>query len=156
MKVYVLSERSYHEPKLQKPSDLKGVKQIGSAKFGPKCKCPVFVKDGYIYVKQRDWFSPSLPLHEAKDRGLISSINKKFIYDDNFGSVVLRNEAWLIIDGIDKIREDALRSNMVNEMIISLADGIGFDWTEIYHSDWVIFFEDIIDIVRGNDESILH
>ena len=96
MNLEIISSRRYGEPKLEKPKELKGIKQSGGAMFGPKCKCPVFVIESSMYVKHRDWFSRSISIPEAVNRGIISKQKNKFIYNDNFGSVVLRNEAWLL------------------------------------------------------------
>lgn len=95
--IEIIAERKWGEPPLKKPKALNGVKQLGSVPFGSKCKCPVYVTRTDIYLKHRDFFSPCISLQRAKEHGIIDNWNHKFIYNDNFGGVVLRNEAWLRI-----------------------------------------------------------
>ena len=148
MVVEILSERLYGEPKLKKPPEIVGLKQAGSAKFGSKCKCPVFIQDNSVYVKHRDWFSAYIPISVAENIGFIDRRRQKFIYNDNFGSVVLRNEAWLKINDLSVDKSAIFTHEMVNKLIIATADELGFDWEDIYHYDWVKFYEDIINIVK--------
>jgi hypothetical protein len=115
MEFYIHSSRKYGEPKLSKPEPLCGVNQTFSEVFiHNKCSFPVFVlKDAdQIWIKAQDWFSPSFippvpqdvgkPQHEtlAKYFPNQKPQNEKFMYPDNYGSVVLRCEAWIYFTGV--------------------------------------------------------
>lgn len=97
MKIEILSSREFGEPKLSKPKELKGLKQAGTALFGPKCKCPFYLAPSHVYVKHRDFFSPDISRTDALRVGIIDKFNPRFVYNDSFGSVVLRSDAWLKI-----------------------------------------------------------
>lgn len=142
MNLEIISSRRYGEPKLEKPKELKGIKQSGGAMFGPKCKCPVFVTESSVYVKHRDWFSRSISIPEAVNRGIISKQKSKFIYNDNFGSVVLRNEAWLKIE----VDWDIFKPQLVNDLIRRTEWVAGLREFDLENHDWVRFYEDIISI----------
>lgn len=144
----IISERSWGDPKLPKPKILKGIKQSGSAQFG-KCKCPVFFTEEKVYVKHRDWFSASIPIPEAERLGIIDKIKNKFIYNDNFGSVVLRDEAWLEIDrDFGNFEPDE-----VNTLIYKLSVVTGYEYWDLAHYTWVKFFEDIYRLEKENKTS---
>ena len=104
------SFRKYGQPKLTKPKELKGVKQSFTCDFIPKkCKCACFVKDNDLYIKHRDYFSKELeveeedfdkPLEYLCKKYLGKDKNSKFVYDDCWGSIILRNEAWIKVENI--------------------------------------------------------
>ena len=59
------SFRKYGQPKLDKPKELKGIKQALSVDYIPKkCKCQVFILDKDIWIKHGDYFSPSMKVEE--------------------------------------------------------------------------------------------
>lgn len=111
MSIQILKKRFYGEPKLSKPKELKNIKQEFSVEFiKNKCKFSCFKKDNDLYVLCRDYFSKPMEI-KLEDYGAPLSflcekylgkdkINKKFIYDDCFGSIVLRNECWFKINNI--------------------------------------------------------
>lgn len=83
--------RYYGEPKLTKPKELKGIKEIFSVDYiRNKCKCKVYVIGNDLWIQHRDFFS-----REIYDTN--HEFRKKFIYNDTFGSIVLRNEAYIHI-----------------------------------------------------------
>lgn len=104
------SFRTFSMPKLSKPKKLKGIKQSFSVDFIPKkCKCGCFIKDNDLYIKHRDYFSPSLeveeddfdkPLEYLCNKYIGTSKKSKFCYPDSWGDIVLRNEAWIEIKNI--------------------------------------------------------
>ena len=108
MKLY--SFRSYGQPKLTKPKELKGIKQSFTCDFIPKkCKCACFIKDNDLYIKHRDYFSKELeveeedfdkPLEYLCKKYLGKDKNSKFVYPDCWGSIILRNEAWIKVENI--------------------------------------------------------
>lgn len=111
MKIHSL--RLYGQPKLPKPKELKGIAQSDTIHYGKKTKVSVFhSKDGKIWLKMRDFFSPSAvvpnylygaPLSVLiKEMMTVNRHVKSFIYQDAWGDIVLRNEAWLIVNGYFK------------------------------------------------------
>lgn len=55
----VIQFRRFGEPKLTKPKELKGIKQLCSVDYIPKKnKSSLFLKDNDVYVKHTDYFSP--------------------------------------------------------------------------------------------------
>lgn len=88
-KLIIYSQRKYGEPKLQKPKELKNIKQSFSVDWIPKkCKCKCFITGKDLYILHRDFGSTEIYNSNYEFR-------KKFIYNDTFGCVVLRGEAWL-------------------------------------------------------------
>lgn len=105
------SVRTYGEPKLSKPKELKGINKSYSIEYIPKkCKCQVFLNGNDVWVKHTDYFSPRLEI-ESEDLGAPLSVlvdkymdkssrKSKFVYDDSWGDIVLRNEAWICIKNL--------------------------------------------------------
>ena len=94
----VVSYRFYGQPKLAKPSELKGIKQSFSADYIPKkCSCPCFANGDDLWIKHRDFFSASHRPSDPKDNGtpliyrakkyfnMDLSSKEKFIYADCWG-----------------------------------------------------------------------
>lgn len=103
------SMRLYGQPKLPKPKELKGIDKAFSVNFLKNCSCQCFIKDNDLWIKHRDYFSQSIdkledlgtPLeYRIKKYGLDSKKSSGFVYNDVWGSVVGRNEAWLIIKDV--------------------------------------------------------
>ena len=146
MSIEMLSSRKWGEPPLKKPKELNGVKQAGTVPYGYKCQCPVYVTKTHIYLKHRDWFSPYISLEKAKEIGIIDKFNGKFIYNDNFGSAVLRSEAWLrfpllMITGW-KGYLPAYGLLMEFEKFLGLEEGT------LCHYDWENMFEKLIKLCK--------
>lgn len=100
------SARRYGEPKLKKPMELKGHRQNFSVAFRENCRCPCFVCGDDVWIHHRDYFSEAwkAPANDAgrsqeyyltKYFGL--EAHSKFVYSDNYGPIILRNEAWLVV-----------------------------------------------------------
>jgi hypothetical protein len=88
-----------------------------------------------IYVLHRDWFSEGISYDEAKRRGLVGERKNKFIYNDNFGGVILRNEA-VISFGVP---------NNVQNLMEQLARLLGEEWYQLHNLHrWEDFFGDIL------------
>lgn len=141
----ILAERAWGQPKLNKLNELKLIKQVGSIPFGEKCKCPVFIVNHMVYIKHRDWFSPYIPIPEAVTRGIIDEKKKKFVYNDNFGSVVLRNEAWIKIYWVDF---NIFEPELVNLLIRSTEKAVGLEEFDLENHCWVNFYEELIKLVK--------
>ena len=88
----VISERRYGEPRLKKPPELKGLKPFYTHKYSGKSACPAFIHGADIWVKHTDWCSTELYGVERKER--------RFVYLDTWGAVVLRGHAWIRMTGI--------------------------------------------------------
>lgn len=105
----IINSRKYNEPKLPKPKELKGLKQSYTVEFGGKSKCGIFLIDNDVYIKHNDYFSPSLkggynfdtmPLSSKLNTLGISKKGKKFVYSDDWGDIVLKQEAWILLKNI--------------------------------------------------------
>ncbi len=101
--VSMYSSRRYGEPRLKKPKELRGIKRAFSVDWFPKkCRCQCFVKDKDVWIKHRDFGSVALYGKERerfiKEHGV--KLPQNFIFDDNWGAVVLRGEAWLLIKNL--------------------------------------------------------
>lgn len=103
----LISFRKYGEPKLTKPSILKGIKGFSVDFIPKKCACQCFIKDNDLYIKHRDYFSPidsnpediGTPLSYRLQKYGIEK-KERFIYPDSWGAIVLRQEAWIHIKNI--------------------------------------------------------
>lgn len=141
MKIRVIDDRIYGDPKLRSLKQMHiDAEKIGSITFG-KCKCPVYRNRHRIYIKHRDWFSESISIDEALEYGIIDKKKKKFIYNDNFGSVVLRAEAWLEVDP-----EKGFKPELVEKMVQEIESICKLRHYELHNADWVIFFEQLVDL----------
>jgi len=106
----VLSFSRGKDEKLAKPTELKGIKQNGSVDFiKGKCKCPFYILGNDIYIKHNDYFSPSYireedigtPLsYRCEKYGVEKKVGQKFIYEDSWGDIVLRQTAWIKIENV--------------------------------------------------------
>jgi hypothetical protein len=104
-----VSTRLYGQPKLQSPKELKGMDSFSVDFIHGKCKCKVYIENDNIWIKHHDFFSEEF-FPDQEDIGKPLSfilkkyfkINKsdKFIYPDCWGSVILRNEAWLKFEDV--------------------------------------------------------
>lgn len=113
--VTVIAKRKHEDPKLDKPKELKGIKPIDSIAFNKHCKFPVFHKDDTLYIYCKDYLSPSFvpPVEDAgkplsyilKKYFATSKSMKTFIYPDTWGSVVLREEAWIKVSNIQALQK---------------------------------------------------
>ena len=143
----VYSFRYYGEPKLSKPKELKGIKPIGSATYIPKhCSPQVFVKGNDVWIKHTDYMSAiwKPPLDDfGKDTSYYLNkyfgINRgnKFIYADNWGSIVLRNEAWLLIENfvpvMKYVSEDKMAYELCRQQQLELPCREWYDfWIDVY------------------------
>lgn len=156
MNIIVYSQRYYGEPKLKKPEVLRGLSKLGTVKFNPKCSCPVFIQGKDIWIKHRDWFSPSFrspvedlgaPLSVTLKKYFDKTRSEKFNYPDCWGDIVLRSEAWIVIHRALEYRKNAILNdglvhNFPFDCVLSLSQQLGVDWTEL-PLEWERFFEGI-------------
>lgn len=154
----VYSFREYGEPKLKKPVELRGVKQLLSVPY-QKCRCQVFVHEDDVWIKHRDYFSPSMetapedsgaPLSYLADKYLDETKKKKFIYDDGWGSIVLRQEAWLKIDNLlYHLNEGEFELDILNSVMRQWEEHHNMKEYELSPSDMERFMEQVIKEVKG-------
>lgn len=147
----IVQQRYYGQPKLKKNKFLNSKTQIGTISFLRRCACKVYEYDGFIYIYHRDWFSSYISKEEAVRKGIIDKYNRKFVYNDNFGSVVLRNECIFKFE-----KPDTRKPMEINRMklIKELAEMIGTERTELCCWEWEDFFEQVIDVIKSKRKAV--
>jgi hypothetical protein len=147
----VHSQRVYGQPKLKKPKELGGVRQTYSAAFNHKCKCQCYVLGNDLWIKHRDWFSETWQPPEGERIDMTMGyymrkyfnrdIPNKFIYDDTWGDIVLRNEAWLRIENVISVMrsESVITSRAV--VLQAMASALGLNYYDLCASHWERFIE---------------
>lgn len=151
------SFRSYGEAKLKKPSELKGVNKSFSIDYIPKkARCQVFIKDNDVWIKHIDYLSPSLEV-ETEDLGtglntlsqkyLSKSRKNKFSYEDAWGDIILRNEAWICIKNLISQKDITQPLDIVNEIISQQEKKSTLNIKEfsLFDSDMSRFYEKLVD-----------
>lgn len=131
-KIIIHSKRVWGQPKLLKPKELKGIKQSFSVDWIPKkCVCKCFILNNDFYIQHRDFGSINIHNHNHEFR-------RKFIYNDTFGCVVLRGEAWIKIENfIIDIRNNIFPPKLFENLAEQISGEIG-------DCEWERFFEKII------------
>ena len=154
------SKRYYGQPKLSKPKELSKIKQSFSVDFIPKkCACACFIKDSDLWIKHRDYFSSTYcgtedigtPLNYKLQKYGVSQKKEKFIYPDCWGSIVLRNEAWLCFRNIKPI---ILRNKNAYKVMLDLMiqnDENMYKYKDHYEMlmEWERFFEKVTEEYRN-------
>ena len=154
MKYIEYSFRSYGQPKLDKPKELKGVKTIGSVDFIAKhCKPQIFIKDNDVWIKHTDYFSPEwrppageridMPMNYYLKKYFEKTKSEKFIYSDCWGSIILRNEAWIKLENLIplcKYREmnySQIASDVLSQQkrsIKGMSDEVCLEWERYWQN----------------------
>ena len=143
--MYILCSRKYGEPKLKKPSYLNNKTLLGSVDFiSKKCKNKVWFYENKYYILFRDWFSDLISLDKAKELGIIDEIKSKFVYRDNFGSIVLRNEAIIVIEPKDWVKPYQLKKD---NLVVSFAKMLNQDETTFMIYQYENLFEQFIKLI---------
>lgn len=136
--VIIHSRRRWGEPKLVKPQALKNNKKSFSVDWIPKrCRCSCFILENDVYVLHRDF--GSINVYGSAYKG-----KSKFIYNDNFGCVVLRGEAWLVLkDLVLDIQNEVFEVKIFQSLAEQISGSLGsFEWER--------FFERIIHEYKSN------
>ena len=154
--------RYYGQPKLTKPKELKGIKSIGKATFIPKhCEPQVYVKNNDVYIKHTDYFSYlwrplegeriDMPISYYMNKYFNTKRNEKFIYPDCWGSIILRNEAWILLKDILQMIQIENYTSTAQEILklqkmdkYTLSFSIGDDM------EWIRFWENVCKCVKEN------
>lgn len=159
IKYEVISHRYYGEPKLSKPKELKGIKPIGKVTYIPKHSEPqIFIKGKDVYIKHTDYFSPEwrppkgerigMPLSYYTEKYFNRTKSEKFIYPDCWGSIVLRNEAWIVIKDLIPLIETE-NEYIVAKNILKEQSKDEYSPRDIESDlDWVRFWEDMSKVVK--------
>jgi len=111
---------------------LKNIKQSFSIDWiHKKCKCSCFIHNDDLYIQHRDFNSIEIYNNDYEYR-------KKFIYNDTFGCVVLRGEAWILMkDLLLDIKNDVFEVTLFQHLAYKITNEIG-------NCQWERFFEKII------------
>lgn len=134
-----------------KPKELKGMKSVFGVKF-IKLKSQVFVKDNDIYIYHNEYFCPEMPIDPADygtpfsyraNKYLGKNASKKFIYDDNWGSILLHNVAWCKFVNFMKLFEIMKPNDIALLMRDKTYDFHNFDKTKGDTFQWLAFYEQI-------------
>lgn len=134
-----------------KPKELKGMKPVFGVKF-IKLKSQVFVKDNDIYIYHNEYFCPEMPIDPADygtpfsyraNKYLGKNASKKFIYDDNWGSILLHNVAWCKFVNFMKLFEIMKPNDIALLMRDKTYDFHNFDKTKGDTFQWLAFYEQI-------------
>lgn len=149
------SHRFYGEPKLSKPKELKRVKQAFSVDYIPKkCRCQVFINGDDVWVKHGDYFSEiippesheiGMPLNYFAEKHLGRNRAAKFVYEDAWGSVVARNEAWIILENvIADMLSDVFILDIISEICRQQEKYHSFDEYELACTNMERLWESVI------------
>lgn len=137
---------------IHKPKELCGIRKFASVVFG-KCSCQLFLKDGDLYINHHDYFSPLWrppedDLGQPQNYYLRkyfgeSTKPEKFIYADNWGSIVLQNKAWLRITSFLPMIE-ILNAPQVAQKVWGMIREY-HNWPSYErNTDWERFLEDVV------------
>lgn len=156
----VYSHRYYGQPKLSKPKALKGIKPIGSATFiQGHCSPQIFIENNNIWIKHTDYFSNSwrppegeridMPISYYLQKYFNKSKTEKFIYADCWSSIVLRNEAWIILENYIPVLKTSSRTAFTHSIIKEQRKD---KYTQFRTADiegiWSRFWEDMYRVVK--------
>ena len=158
-KYIIYSHRYYGEQKLSKPKELKSIKPIGKVTYIPKhCEPQIFVNNKDIYLKHTDYFSYlwqspkgeriDMPLSYYAEKYFNRTESKKFVYPDCWGSIVLRNEAWIVIKDLIPLIETE-NEYIVAKNILKEQSKDEYSPRDIESDlDWVRFWEDMSKVIK--------
>lgn len=134
--ITIYSKRRYGEPRLIKPKEINNIKQAFSIDWIlKKCRCPCFIYNNDLYIKHRDF--GSIDVYNSGHK-----FKSKFIYNDNFGCVVLRGEAWILLkDFILDIKNNVFEPTLFACLSEQITGEIG-------NCEWERFFERVIQTAK--------
>lgn len=149
---YVHTFRKYGEPKMKKPKEMGKEDRKFSVDFIPKhCKCQCYVIGNDLWIKHRDFFSEEMkydkedfgtPLEYRANKYLGKEKKGKFVYNDCWGSIVLRNEAWIVFENlIDKKETIGNEVLLGREMLKVFSRYHKVSDVYFVSGDWEFFFE---------------
>jgi predicted glutamine amidotransferase len=158
----IYSHRYYGEPKLTRPKELKGIKQIGSVDFIPnKCKIQIFLKDNDVYLKHTDYFSSSwkppkgermgMPLSYYMKKYFDKDKKDKFVYPDGWGDIVLRNEAWILLKDILPLIQTENEVTVAQKILYMQKQERKYSYIGTCNEcEWERFWERVVKCIKQN------
>lgn len=156
----IYSHRYYDEPKLSRPKELKNIKQLCSVNFIPKkCKTPIFIKDNDLWIKHSDYFSfiwrppigekIDMPISYYAKKYLNKNKKEKFVYPDGWGSIVLRNEAWIYIKNIIPMIQTENPTNVTKTILkLQIKNSYSLHDLDSFNCEWSYYWENVIKEIR--------
>lgn len=159
MEYTIVSRRFWGEPKLDKLKELKGIKSIGGVDFIPKHSKPqLFIKGNDLYIKHNDYFSYywqppkgeriDMPLSYYANKYFSKKTTEKFCYSDCWGSIVLRNEAWLCIKNAVGWAELKNKYRWCRDVFNLQKKNISIKLTGEFEMNWLRFWEGCYDVLK--------
>ena len=155
----LVSFRKFNEPKLNKPIELKGIKSNGSIYFIPnKCSCQYFIKNDDVYIKHKDYFSPTYRKNEdigtpliyrIKKYGIKTSHKDKFIYPDTWGDIILRQEEWIKLTNLIPMLSINNEVDM-SRIIVEQMEKYHQFKTGYLGEEWYRFFQNLCNDIKFN------
>lgn len=158
----IYSHRYYGEPKLTRPKELKGIKQIGSVDFiSNKCKIQIFLKDNDVYLKHTDYFSSSwkppkgermgMPLSYYMKKYFDKDKKDKFVYPDGWGDIVLRNEAWILLKDIMPLIQTENEVTVAQKILNMQKQERKYSYIDTCNEcEWERFWERVVKCIKQN------
>jgi len=160
-----ISTRLYTQPPLKFPKELKGLKSFSVSFIPKKCTCNIYIENDNLWIKHKDFFSKVFipnkedigkPLSFILQKYFSKEKSEKFIYSDCWGSVVLRNEAWLKFENVisfykkqDSYNKDYNLYVTAEEMLKLFCSKENIDSPAVI-IEYERFFERITDILKYN------
>ena len=156
------SKRKYNQPKLNKPKELKGIKAFSKAEFIDKHSSPqLYAMGDDVWIKHTDYFSPSwrppegeridMPLNYYLNKYFNKSRKAKFTYEDCWGEIVLRCEAWLKIENLISIIKFELLDKkayhwLAEKIFVSQYNVVKYErvFKRSGNDYWIRFWEDVV------------
>ena len=144
--------RKYGEPKMKKPKELNKISSCFKVDFIPKkCSCQCFKKDDDLYIHHKDFFSEEMryddcdfgtPLEYRAKKYLNIVKANKFSYSDSWGSIVCRNEAWIVFKNIFSNSKIVANPSLLSRELLKVFSKYHkVSDTYFVGGDWEYFFE---------------
>ena len=142
---------SYGGKGIAKPAALKGIRKFASVSFEGMCQCQLFLNGQDLYIKHNDYFSPTYcrpedvgtPLsYRVKKYGIKENPREKFIYTDNWGSIVLRRVAWIRISSFVPLVHHLSSAEVAVTVWPMIREYHGWGVNE-YNMEWERFLTDV-------------
>lgn len=161
-KYIIYSHRYYGQPKLSKPKELKGIKPIGKATYIPKhCEPQVFIKENDVYIKHTDYFSYTwrppegeridMPISYYMSKYFNETRKEKFVYPDGWGSIILRNEAWILLKDILQTMRTENYTTIAQEILeLQKKNKYSPSFSVSADMEWIRFWENVCRCVKEN------
>lgn len=153
-------------PKLKKPKELSGVNgnSIPFLYHNNKVKCQFqyFIKGNDLYIKSNDFFSPmfrpnnediGMPLGYIAKKYFEKSRREKFIYADNWGSVVIQQKAWLKFENIIKIIDQINYVELSHFAMNLMREKHHFEYDFMQNVEWLNMFEGLFKQLKSKKET---